>query len=265
MKLVYVHGAGRQENRHLLKRRLDGHLFGSNQLDQTLLAYYSNVLHDEDDLPAELEAMPDPDAEAIALAFEARAMEVAAAQQPVRLADAQAEGTEELPDPAFMLLARLASRDVIDYLVGGRGEVMRGPVRDAILAAGSPLIVVCHSLGTIVTFDVLSELGPDAPEVPLLVTLGSPLGISNVLGRLVGGLPPPPGVPATVRHWENVADRFDPVALVPDLAPRFNPTGRIRDQFVNNASLLNHDLTGYLDTLPVRSLVRDAMTAVAAR
>lgn len=86
MKVVYVHGAGRQENRHLLKRRLDGHLFGSDQLERTVLAYYSDVLHVEAALPDELEAPPDPEAAAIARVLETRAMEVAAAQ-PMALAD----------------------------------------------------------------------------------------------------------------------------------------------------------------------------------
>ena len=258
MRVVYVHGAGRQENRHLLKRRLDGHLFGSNQLDRTALAYYSDVLHDEPELAGDLESMPDPEAAAIALAFQRRAMEISAAQPMMTT------GTEELPDPAFFVLARLASRDVTDYLLGGRAEAMRAPVREVLLASTTPTIVIAHSLGTIVTFDVLSELGHDAPDVPLLLTLGSPLGISNVLARLVGGTPPPPVRPAAVKRWNNVADPFDPVALVPQLSQLFDPLGTIGDHRVNNAALLNHDLTGYLDTPLVRSVVQDALRAAGS-
>lgn len=258
MKIVYVHGAGRQENRHLLKRRLDGHLFGSNQLDRTILAYYSDVLHDEPELPDDLEAPESATAVAIERAFETRALEVAAAQPGSRIQEGAA-GEEELPDPAFLVLARIASRDVTDYLIGGRAEVMRAPVRETIQSAGSPAVVIAHSLGTIVTFDVLSDLGSNGPDIPLLLTLGSPLGLSNVLERLVGGTPPPPGIPGAVQRWENIADPFDPVALVQRLSPLFDPLGTIRDSNVNNKALLNHDLTGYFDTTVVRSLVRDAL------
>jgi hypothetical protein len=66
-------------------------------------------------------------------------------------------------------------------------------------------------------------------------------------------------VPSTVRRWANVADPFDPVALVPALAPLFGPPDAIVDQLVDNRALLNHDLTGYLDTELVRSLVFDAV------
>lgn len=258
MKVVYVHGAGRQENRHLLKRRLDGHLFGSNQLDRTILAYYSDILHAEPDIPDAFEAPPSPTAAAIERAFEERALEVAATEPWAHLEEGAGDD-EELPDPAFLILARIVSRDVTDYLVGGQAKAMRAPVRDAIRSAGTPAVVIAHSLGTIVTYDVLSELGSDAPEIPLLLTLGSPLGLPNVLERLVGGMPPPPGITPTVQRWENIADPFDPVALVQRLSPLFDPTDTIHDSNVNNGALLNHDLTGYFDTATVQSLVRDAL------
>ncbi len=263
MKIVYVHGAGRQENRHVLKRRLDGHLFGSNQLDRTILAYYSDVLHDEAELPDDLEAPQGATATEIERAFKTRALEVAAAQPGPRIEEGPG-GEEELPDPAFVILARIASRDVTDYLIGGRAEALRAPVREAIESAGSPAIVMAHSLGTIVTFDVLSDLASDAPEIPLLLTLGSPLGLSNVLERLVGAMPPPPGIPRTVQRWENIADPFDPVALVQRLSPLFNPVETISDSNVNNRALLNHDLTGYFDTTAVQSLVREALGVTVA-
>src|SRR5262245_65584412 len=115
MRVVYVHGAGRQENRDLLKRRLDQHLFGSNQLGRTSLAYYADVVHGEPELPDDLELPETPDEAAIRLAFEARAMDVAAAEPRVPPVPGQ-EGAEEMPDPAFLLLARIASRDGTDYL-----------------------------------------------------------------------------------------------------------------------------------------------------
>ena len=41
-----------------------------------------------------------------------------------------------------------------------------------------PTVIVAHSLGTVVAYDILREF--TAPEVPLFVTLGSPLGITAI-------------------------------------------------------------------------------------
>jgi hypothetical protein len=66
---------------------------------------------------------------------EARGIELTAAQ-PALCREEASVGTEELPDPAFLLLARLASNDVANSLLVGRAEAMHGPVREAIWSAG---------------------------------------------------------------------------------------------------------------------------------
>lgn len=69
-----------------------------------------------------------------------------------------------------------------------------------------PLIVVAHSLGTVVAFEALRAYGG---RVPLLMTLGSPLATATaVLHRLV---PQPPRTPARVERWLNFWDRDDVV------------------------------------------------------
>jgi hypothetical protein len=251
-RIVYVHGAGRQEERGILKRRLDQHLFGANQLDRTVLAYYSDLLHDEPPAPAAIQGAASPDALAIEATFLARADVVAAAegaQEPVPIAGIS------LPDPAFRLLAGIASGDVIAYLFGDRASI----IQDRVLASlpAGPLIVIAHSLGTIVAYDVLSRLV--GREVRLFVTVGSPLGIGNVQRRIGDRTGPPAAIPACVMTWQNFADPFDPVALERTLADEFRPANTIRDKSVENRALLNHDLTGYLDTKPVRAAVRSAL------
>jgi hypothetical protein len=255
-KLVYIHGAGRQENRLILKRRLDGALFEKNMLEQTVLAYYSDLLHDEEDVPAAIEAA-DPGLAAIDAAFMTRAAEVAteeagadpgAAPQPV-------EGFS-LPDPAFFILAGLASTDVKKYLKSGSGPEIRERVI-GLFPDGEPVIVISHSLGTIVAYDVLASFD-GSREIPLWVTLGSPLGIGNVQKRLNGGSEPPAPVPKGVGAWHNLADDHDPVAVEITLADEFSPSGFVNDHVVENRAFLNHDLTGYLNTTEVRDLVRGA-------
>ena len=89
-----------------------------------------------------------------------------------------------LPEPLFRKIVAFFASDVIDYLYGGFAEAMRAPVRAALLADPAPTVIVAHSLGTIITYDVLSEPAfKDRPKA-LLVTVGSPLGIDNVQSRL---------------------------------------------------------------------------------
>jgi len=101
-------------------------------------------------------------------------------------------------------------------------------------------VVVAHSLGSVVAYETLCAL-PDHP-VRTLVTLGSPLGIRNlILDRLdpAGGVWPGGDNLA----WTNLADRRDPVALVKDLRPAFSE--RVRSALVNNGAHA-HDATAYL-------------------
>jgi hypothetical protein len=255
-KLVYIHGAGQQENRLILKRRLDGALFERNMLERTVLAYYSDLLHDEDDVPAAIEAA-DPGLAEIDAAFMTRAAQVA--NEEAGLDPDAAPKTVEgftVPDPAFFILANLASTDVKKYLKGGSGPEIRARVVEQ-FPDGEPVIVVSHSLGTIVAYDVLASFN-GSREVPLWVTIGSPLGIGNVQQRLNGGSTPPAPVPQGVGAWHNFADDHDPVAVEETLADEFNPAGFVKDAIVENRAFLNHDLTGYLNTTEVRDLLRGA-------
>lgn len=77
-------------------------------------------------------------------------------------------------------------------------------------------IVVGHSLGSVVAYEVAAQL--DKP-LDLLLTLGSPLGIRTIIYDRI--LPQPPMFPTYVHRWINIADRNDLVAAVPDLGPLF--------------------------------------------
>lgn len=107
--------------------------------------------------------------------------------------------------------------------------------------------VVAHSLGSVVAYEGLCA----HPEWPVtrLVTLGSPLGIRNVvLDRLI----PQPALldggrcgqwPAGVREWVNIADRMDFVALVKKLATVFGQD--VVDVAIDNGVRM-HDVRRYL-------------------
>jgi hypothetical protein len=115
-------------------------------------------------------------------------------------------------DGALVLTFVQALRQVKLYLDDGElAARIRAVVLDT-LAADSR-VVLAHSLGTVVAFDVLN-LNPDC-RLDTLVTVGSPLSMRAVATRLrrrherVGEWPPFPG---NVRRWVNVYDPGDPVA-----------------------------------------------------
>lgn len=79
------------------------------------------------------------------------------------------------------------------------------------LAHDEPLIVVSHSLGTVVSYKLLREFAAqDKPRTaPLFVTLGSPLSLDAVRRSF----PSPRLRPQKIAHWLNGADRNDFVAF----------------------------------------------------
>jgi len=106
-------------------------------------------------------------------------------------------------------------------------------------------VVVGHSLGSIVAYEALCA-HPEWP-VSVFVTLGSPLGIRNLI---FDALDPAPvhgsGVwPAGIKQWVNIADSGDVVALVKELGSCFGP--RVTDHLVDNGAEA-HDATRYLTT-----------------
>lgn len=136
-------------------------------------------------------------------------------------------------------------------------RAVRVQVRERVAALVEPetSVVVGHSLGSVVAYEVLCAI--PGHRVRALVTVGSPLGIRNLVwDRLepppVGGLGVWPG--GTGLEWTNVADEGDVVALEKDLRPFFGP--RVRGRLVHNGSHA-HDVSPYLSA-------RETGDAVAA-
>jgi len=111
-------------------------------------------------------------------------------------------------------------KQVVLYL---NDSEIRQRVLDRILAKIAPdtRVVIGHSLGSVVAYEALCR----KPEnVAGFVTLGSPLGIRNVV---FDKLQPPPdamGVghwPGSTQFWVNIADSGDIVAAQKRLAPLF--------------------------------------------
>ena len=96
-----------------------------------------------------------------------------------------------------------------------RKEVQR---RVAVLIDADTKVLIGHSLGSVVAYEVAHDL---KRPLPLLITLGSPLGLRTIVYDQV--VPQPPTYPKLVQRWVNIADRNDLVAAQPDLRPMFGP------------------------------------------
>lgn len=120
-------------------------------------------------------------------------------------------------------------------------------------------VLVGHSLGAVIAFEACHRL--DRP-LPLLLTLGSPLGLQSVVYRKLR--PSPPQFPPQVSHWVNVADRDDIVAArlaLAELFPSEAGGGRLVDHEVDNAGFWTHGISGYLQQALVAYPLARALAA----
>lgn len=151
-------------------------------------------------------------------------------------------------------------RQVTRYLTD---PALRTEIQTRVLArVGSDTkIVIGHSLGSVIAYEIAAT-HLNAP-LPLLLTLGSPLGLRSVIfDRLT---PQPPVYPARVRRWVNIADRNDLVAAEPDLSSLFSasrPADAILDSgwTVDNGAK-PHEAAYYLRKKQVGKPVAEALNA----
>lgn len=171
-----------------------------------------------------------------------------------------------LPEPVRRLvsqtLTRAFLRDVNDFLFDEkRRDSMEQSLLDRLAAGGGPFIVIAHSQGSMIAYDVLRRLEAARVKVELFITIGSPLGLQEVQDALRqwagGGLPFPP----CVKRWVNIAERLDPVAFDNDISNDFE--GEIENVsrwFLNKDSPRHpHSATGYLATRDVQRAVRQVI------
>jgi hypothetical protein len=78
-------------------------------------------------------------------------------------------------------LTRAFIRDVRDFLFEpDRRRLMERSLLERIEAGGGPFVIIAHSQGTMVAYDVLRQLKKEQCDVRLLLTLGSPLGLEEI-------------------------------------------------------------------------------------
>lgn len=150
----------------------------------------------------------------------------------------------------------LATHDVYEYLRNpGVRDVIDTGVRKAI-APAVPTVVVAHSLGSVVAYNLLRRDGDALDwQVPLFVTVGCPLAVTAIRRALQ-----PVQFPACARGWYNALDPRDVVALYPLDGAHFAVTPVIENKTdINNQTENRHGITGYLNDGDVARKIYDAL------
>jgi predicted alpha/beta hydrolase family esterase len=141
--------------------------------------------------------------------------------------------------------AKLFCPEVAAYMAaGGEARAKSRAAVAEVIRRNRPKVVIAHSLGSVVTYETLWA-NPDL-EVDLLITLGSPLGMRNVIFEHL--MPAPVNGwgerPRKVKRWVNIADKDDIVAIPPGLRGCF--TGVDQEALVNLDWLDFHTVEKYL-------------------
>ena len=143
------------------------------------------------------------------------------------------------------------TRDVYVYLTNAG---VRQRINNIVAAemTEDPCVVVGHSLGSIVAYNVLREHGH---KVNRYITVGSPLGLKSVKSRLQVV-----EMPATTSSWSNARDRNDVVALFPLNKNHFSTDPAIKNHNdVDNQTDNQHGIVGYLPDSWVAKSIHDAL------
>jgi subtilisin family serine protease len=307
--IVYIHGIGNKPPADVLKCQWDHALFRVDLGERSRMAYWVNRayypkplpetcgdgdtispretesttrsiaalnLDQEDWLTTEIEAVTCDERQAALLRRIGQKLAKAETTSPsgISAADVRAK---VLPLPEFLRrritrwLTSQFLRDVNDFLFyPDRRDAMEQTLRERLAVGSGPFVVIAHSQGTMIAYNVLRQLQKADCDVALFVTIGSPLGLEEVQDELrhwVGANQLP--VPPCVSRWINVADRLDPVALDPGLANDYSPKGFIIDHVdigLNPDSPEHpHSGTGYLSTEIVRTAVREIVGSTFAQ
>jgi hypothetical protein len=103
-------------------------------------------------------------------------------------------------------------------------EMLKVPLRAA-WEAGRPVLLVAHSMGSVIAFDALWEMSHDERDelrVDLLLTMGSPLGQKYLQRRILGhDKSGPARYPDNIRRWINLSAVGDMTAVDPYLETGF--------------------------------------------
>jgi hypothetical protein len=185
---------------------------------------------------------------------------------------AAASALEAVPLPWFIKrpLMRVLLRDVHHYLFNTshsprsgssykvRDEVRNRFVSDLAAVDNGHHVVVAHSLGSVIAYDCIKRVA-DTKKVDMLITLGTPLGMSEIQHNMRPEWSKDDGYPDGLPNWVNVADTLDPVCIADPLIAndyKRKKTNAVRDETVNNGGAFRHPSGKYFRQPVVQEAVR---------
>jgi hypothetical protein len=292
MKLVFVHGIN-QQNKSLEKVRdewagpLNDRLaeLGMPAIPEPAVPFYGDVLFNATSGPAtgHVAAQGSGDPRAVAedeAQFLENAMnEIAAGDARIdesEVSDVVAQGDAGPVGQGFPMHRRInAIVRVIERISPFHGDIAlrvlkqaftylkrpgAGEEVDAIVAPhlrDGPAVIVAHSLGTIVSFRLLRRMALEGYplEVPLFVTLGSPLSLRTVRSALG----PKYLKPDLVGRWINAYDPDDFVALGQGLTERTFAGGIDNLGDIENIKTDAHSIVGYISDRRIAEAIGKAL------
>lgn len=149
-------------------------------------------------------------------------------------------------------------------------QVLMGELMDTLVPLKNDrLMLIAHSMGTIIAYDVLRDLGQNDAEFQVhhFVTIGSPLGIAAVKARISKERHDQTRTPTVVSgKWRNYADKADPVSVDAHLRDDIGPNKRmvrVEDDLVHNhyvdlaGKRKPHKSFGYLRTPELSDQIKD--------
>ncbi len=159
---------------------------------------------------------------------------------------------DKIPGLSGEMLERL-THDVWLYMRDGSVRSSINAIVEADLVPGSHVVVVGHSFGSVIAYDILRQR--DDITVPLFVSLGSPLGIRSIRNGFE-----PLTHPKCVDSWFNAFDCRDIIAMYPldEVTFPINPPVLNYDK-VENRTTNAHGIFGYLSDPMVARTILDTL------
>lgn len=260
MKILFLHGVrgGNVKDAwfHALCDALDKLGYQRPDADDVIAPDYAAVLMDKlpfECQPPPLTAPPLGEEEAARLereyarrlgALERLLADTESPPDPVEFPESLVQAALALPFPNLKQASNYVNNDNL------RCRVLRRVLRE--LNASGDLVIVGHSLGSLIAIDLLDHL-PGGITVQRLVTIGSPAGhrvLHGKTNRLVRKFPI-----SRVRSWANLWSARDPVCYGRGIAHHFPQALDVRIDL----RICEHDAEAYLRNDKVGTAVGEAL------
>lgn len=152
----------------------------------------------------------------------------------------------------------LFTRDVWYYLTKKGLRLQIDAIVGVAIPTDEPCVVVSHSLGTIVAYNLLMNR-TKRDNVRALITIGSPLGIEAIWSRLPSDTSPRKA-PEGVGRWFNARDAQDTVALYELSTNVYRGNPAVTNYSgVENSSDNQHGIVQYLEDKVIANAIYEAV------